>query len=169
MALAAGLGAPVGAETNAVPQVIRVATPAPPFEMESVAGDTIKLADLTAPAVIVSFWLREDKPSQRQWPVLSALQTAHGTNQVQVVGVLVESLARPQLREFVAREQLHFFVARYNSETIEGFGGLAAVPTTFVIDRNRNVIQRYVGWVDQAALEADVKIILAAAAARRAE
>src|ERR1019366_8274601 len=92
MLLVAGPALSGWAATNAVTQVIRVATPAPAFEMESITGDKLKLADLQSPAVIVSFLLREDRPSQRQLPVLSALQAAHGTNQLQVVGVIVESV-----------------------------------------------------------------------------
>jgi hypothetical protein len=42
---------------------------------------------------------------------------------------------------------------------VQGFGGLTAIPTLFVIDKNQNIIQRYVGVTEANILEADLKAI----------
>ena len=44
-------------------------------------------------------------------------------------------------------------------DIIQAFGGLTAIPTLFVIDKNQNIIQKYVGVTEANVLEADLKAI----------
>jgi len=46
------------------------------------------------------------------------------------------------------------------SKTARDFGGIAGIPTTFLIDREGKVIRRYPGYVPHSLLEKDIKAIL---------
>ncbi len=55
---------------------------------------------------------------------------------------------------------MNFPVLRFDVKVLEGFGGITAVPTTFVLDQNRNIIQHHVGFAESGVLEQDLKVIL---------
>jgi len=38
-------------------------------------------------------------------------------------------------------------------DTIQAFGGLTAVPTTFVITKDQQIVRRYVGIVERESLD----------------
>jgi peroxiredoxin len=142
---------------------VRVAKPAPAFVLKDPAGRDVKLSDFDGQALLVCFWATWDKHSQKQLPVLIALQEEHGENQsvkeFSVIGISVDS--GPQsVKTFAEQQKINFPIVMVDRKVIEDFGGLTAVPTTFVIDKNHNIIQKYIGWVEQKDLEADLKVIL---------
>ena len=147
------------AETNAVAPAVRVAEPAPRFELSDLAGKTVKLADCPSQAVIVCFFLSGDRPSERVMRPLATLQSEHATNDLAVFGIALDSGPASALQAKLTEWAVKFPVLRFNMEVVEGFGGISAVPTTFVIDQNRNIIQRYVGFVDVQQLKTDLKVI----------
>ncbi len=162
-----GLGLALGwmilaahAETEPDAPAMRVAPPAPMFELSDATGAVVKLAECRSAAVIVTFFLSRDRPSARQIQSLGALRKKYGSAEVAVFGVALDTGSDAELRTNVAERPVDFPMLRCNRKTLDGFGGITAVPTTFVLDQNRNIIQRHVGFVEPVVLEGDLKIIL---------
>lgn len=135
----------------------RITKRAPAFRLKDMQGNTVKLADFAGKAVIISFVVTWDQPSLKQIEILSNLRKEHGEMDLAVLAVAVEQPERQTTKAYV--EQQHpsfpFLVADY--ETINAFGGLTAVPTTFVIDKDHNLVQKHVGITNKSAFEADLK------------
>jgi glutathione peroxidase-family protein len=47
-----------------------------------------------------------------------------------------------------------------NAEVSSAFGGIYGLPTTFIVDRNGNIAQRYIGYVDAKVIARDVEALL---------
>ncbi|MCS7048527.1 MAG: redoxin domain-containing protein [Verrucomicrobiae bacterium] len=145
--------------TNETP-LVRVAPPAPQFELSDFYGRTVKLSSCTTTAVIVSFVLADDPPSQRQLDELTRLRAAHSREALGMFAIVLDNRPNELLRErFVALERGIQFL-RYDLSVIEGFGGLTAAPTTFVLDVHRNIIGRHVGLTGADQLEPELRAIL---------
>ena len=139
---------------------VRVAKPAPPFALKDARGRAIKLADFKDKALIVCFFATRDNPSQKQVVILNDLLKKYSETNVAVLGVALSQTSYPSTEDYAAQQHLHYplYAADYN--VIVAFGGLTAIPTTFVIDKNQNIIQKYVGITETNVLEADLKAIL---------
>jgi peroxiredoxin len=157
--LALLLSVAVFAESPTDPPAVRVAPPAPLFELNDLRGARVKLAECHSAAVIVTFFLSGDRPSQRQIQPLRALREKHPAADLAVFGIALDAGPGAELQAQVAQWQVNFPVLRFDLKTLEGFGGITAVPTTFVLDRHRNIIQRHVGYVEPVVLETDLNII----------
>jgi peroxiredoxin len=135
----------------------RVLKPAPAFTLKDTQGNTVKLADFKGKALVISFVVTWDQLSLKQIEILSNLRKEHGEKDLAVLAVAVEQPEKQTTKVYV--EQHHpsfpFFVANY--ETISAFGGLTAVPTTFVIDKEHNIVQKHVGVTGKSILEADLR------------
>jgi peroxiredoxin len=149
-----------GTDTGQVANVVvRTAQPAPAFTLLDPTGKTFSSVTLTGKAAVVTFWAVGDNPSERQMRELIALQQQFRPEQLAVVGIVVVDNA-PAVRKFVADHQLSFPVLLADLRVIEGFGRLQSIPTTFVIDKNYNIIQQYVGVADKADLKQYVEAVL---------
>jgi peroxiredoxin len=139
---------------------VRVAKPAPPFVLKDARGQTIKLADFKDKALIVCFFATRDDPSQKQVVILNDLVKKYSETNLAVLGVVLSQTGYPPTEDYAAQQHLRYplYVADYN--VILAFGGLTAIPTMFVIDKNQNIIQKYVGVTETNVLETDVKAIL---------
>ena len=142
--------------TNDAP---RMAIPAPSFSLKIGQGQFVKLADFKGKALLVCFLAIADKPSQRQMPILNNLLKEYSETNLAVLGLVFEQVGAPPIRTYAEEQGLVFPLYRPDYDMIQGFGGLTAIPTLFVIDKNQNIIQRYVGVTEANVLEADLKAI----------
>ena len=109
----------------------KVGRPAPDFQVTTLDGQQLRLADFQGEVVVINFWATWCGPCRTELPLLDTyykLQEAHG---LRVLAVTTEdSLPLSQLRPLAAK--LHTpMVRRFRG----GYGVLGGVPTNYVIDR----------------------------------
>jgi peroxiredoxin len=139
---------------------IREAPPAPLFVLKEPHGQTIKLADFKNRALIVCFFATWDQPSRKQIGILNELVGQYGATNVAVLALAIEQTDRDALKAYAAEQHLRYTPHLADYDTIQAFGGLTEIPTTYVIDKNQNVIDKSVGVTETNVLDAEVKAIL---------
>jgi peroxiredoxin len=143
---------------GAAPVETRTATPAPSFALKIGPGKFIKLNAFKDKALIVCFFATGDAPSKREAIILNDLLKEHSETNLAVLGLVLEQPAQ-RINAFVEEQGVGFPLYPPDYDIIQGFGGLTAVPTLFIIDKNQNIIRKYVGVAEASALEADLKAI----------
>jgi peroxiredoxin len=139
---------------------VRVALPAPSFELKDLDGQLVHSTNFHNKALIVFFWISTDEPCRKQLPVLMELQKKFGDKEFAVVGMALDPTGPQAIKPFAEQHKLTFPILIADYKVIQDFGGLNAVPTLFVIDKRRNIIHKRVGLTDKAVLEDDLKAIL---------
>jgi peroxiredoxin len=131
---------------------------APAFTLKDTRGNTVKLTDFAGKALVISFVVTWDQPSQKQIEILSTLRKEHGEQDLAVLAAAIEQPEKQTTKAYVEQQHpsIPFLVADY--EAISAFGGLTAVPTTFVIDKDHNIVQKHVGITNKNVFEADLKV-----------
>ena len=138
----------------------QIAKPAPAFALRNLQGKEVKLADFNGKAVLVCFFTSWDEPCKKHLPVLADLQRQYGLDQLQVIGIALESDNLAPLRAYLQSQNIAFPVLLFDLKVVKDFGGITAIPTTFVIDKNHNIIRQYVGWQEKDVIDADLKAVL---------
>jgi peroxiredoxin len=149
------------ATTNAV-----VAPPAKDFILESVNGQPIRLDQFDGRPVLLLFWATTDAPSGKQVAAVLPLLQQFGTNGLAVVGITIDEGGPVTVRQFVREQAIPFPVAMLTIDLLQDYGGLTAIPTLILLDRNHNIIRRYVGVTETEVLAADLRAILKSEPAR---
>jgi peroxiredoxin len=139
---------------------IREAQPAPLFVLKEPHGPTIKLADFKNRALIVCFFATWDQPSRRQTGILNDLVGQYSETNVAVLALALDQTDPGSLKTYAEQQHLRYAPHGASYDVIQAFGGLTAIPTTYVIDKNQNVIDKYVGVTETNVLDAEVKAIL---------
>ena len=137
----------------------RTATAAPSFSLKIGRGQFVKLADFKGKALIVCFFATGDKPSERQALILNDLLKEYSETNLAVLGLVLEQPGAQRMKSFAEEQGLGFPLYPPDYDTIQAFGGLTAIPTLFVIDKNQNIIQKYVGVTEANVLQADLRAI----------
>ena len=138
---------------------VREAKPAPSFVVKVAQGQTVKLTDFKNKALIVCFVATWDNNSQQQMKILTDLQKHYGETNLAVLGFALDQTHPELVKTYAEQHHLTYplYLADYN--LIKGFGSLTAMPTTFIIDKNQNIIQTYVGVTETNVLDDYVKAI----------
>ncbi len=151
------LGPQIGALVGFSPS----SAPAPAFTLVTLDGDTIRSTDLAGKVVVVNFWATWCIPCRAEMPSMQHLHERHAGDDLVVLGVSVDVGGAGPVRAFLEERHITYPVGRVTEPLRRAFGGIAGIPTTFVIDRHGIVRHRVVGYFAPPALEASVSRLLA--------
>lgn len=133
----------------------RTAGKAPDFTFKDGTKST-SFAELTAGKVVVlNFWTTWCGPCRREIPDLVELHKEMASKGVMVIGVSLDQADNriALVKAFAERSKIPYynFVDNTEFKLAEAYGGIQSVPTTFIIDRKGNVVQRLVGAMSKSA------------------
>lgn len=131
------------------------------FKLEG-ANDKFKhsLADYKGKVRILDFWATWCPPCRGEIPDFVSLQKQYGPKGLQIIGVSVDKGGKPGVAKFMADNKMNYPVFMSDSDTESAYGGIRAIPTTFLIDRQGNIVKKYIGGTDRATFEKDIKALL---------
>jgi thiol-disulfide isomerase/thioredoxin len=132
--------------------------PAPEVAMQDIDGRTIRPADLRGKVVIVNFWATWCPPCRAEIPDLVALQTAYADH-VQVIGVSQDEGGVEVVRRFAAAQHMNYPIVMMTPELEKAFPGIAALPTSFIVDRSGRIVQRHVGMLNAVLTEHEARAL----------
>jgi thiol-disulfide isomerase/thioredoxin len=116
------------------------------FVISNSSGDTsFDLQQYRGKVVILDFWASWCVPCRRSFPWMNEMQEKYGVQGLVIVGVNLDAepeLAQAFLDEFPANFQI---VEGSNGALAKEFD-VIAMPSSYVIDRNGDVVERHLGF-----------------------
>ncbi|MBZ5515668.1 MAG: redoxin domain-containing protein [Acidobacteriia bacterium] len=105
---------------------------APAFSLVDLTGQKQDLATYAGKVVLVNFWATWCPPCRTEIPKLIELQDDYGRKGLQVLGIVVND-TRNSVEEFFKMIRPNYPVAMVTPEVRRSFGGLAALPASWLI------------------------------------
>jgi thiol-disulfide isomerase/thioredoxin len=118
-------------------------------------GRTQSYAQYTSgKVVLLNIWATWCGPCKREIPDLIEIATELAPKGVVVVGVSVDEDDRKLklVKNYVEKAQINYLNIIDNTahEIAAAYGGITSIPTTFIIDRNGNIVEKIVGMRSKA-------------------
>jgi peroxiredoxin len=154
----AGGGAGVGAVAEA--GELAVLGMAPEWELRRLDGTTLKSPELAGKVVVVDFWATWCPPCVEEIPGYVEMQREHEAAGLVIVGISLDQAGVEEVRKFGERYGMNYPVVMADRDVVAAFGGVEAIPTTFLIDREGRIRHRKVGMITRADYEPLVKALL---------
>jgi thiol-disulfide isomerase/thioredoxin len=132
--------------------------PMPALAVRDLDGNAIAADAWRGKVVLVNFWATWCGPCREEIPALIALQ-AHYREHVQVIGLSIDIGPPEKVKQFVTDAGVNYPVAIADEKLQDAFGGVPAVPSTFVVTPESGIIQRHVGLVDPRLLEHEIRVL----------
>ncbi len=156
LALVAVAVAAVSAGTRLVSK-----TPAPEVTFTGLDGAQTPMAALRGQVVLVTFWATTCTPCLRKMPDLMAMHRRLAPQGLATFAVAM-SYDRPDwVLNYAQRQQPPFTIALdVQGNLARAFEDTQATPTLFLIDRDGNILRRWVGEPDVAVIEKRVRAAL---------
>jgi thiol-disulfide isomerase/thioredoxin len=141
------------------PAVIRFVNnpePAPPFLLHDLTGKVISSADLKGKVVVLNFWATWCPPCREEIPELIQLQKQYG-DRLQVIGASEDDDPPEKVLQFAQKMGINYPIVMASSELVSDYGGVPALPTSFIIDPQSRVEQKHTGLYQYDVYEREVR------------
>jgi cytochrome c-type biogenesis protein len=128
------------------PGTVAVGAPAPLYATQTLAGDSISLADLRGKVVLLNVWATWCHPCRDEIPELEALHAKHRDAGLEVVGVSVDGGgSEDAIKSFIRDFEMTYPVWLDPEERVSNQFLTIGVPETFLIDREGVIRWRKIG------------------------
>mgnify|MGYP000252288337 FL=1 len=127
--------------------------PAPPSTFVLLDGSKSTTADLKGKVTLVNFWATTCVSCVKEMPQLAATYDKFKSRGFETVAVAMSYDPPSYVVSFAQSRQLPFKVAIDNTgEVARAWGDIKITPTTFIVNKNGQIVKRYIGEPDFDAL-----------------
>lgn len=134
-----------------------MATPA--LHLVTLNGQEIHLSKLRGKVVLLNFWATWCGPCRMEIPEFERLQREY-QGRVQIIGLSVDESPASDVAAVARQLGINYPVVMASDVLQAKFGAIPAVPTTFVIDRQGQIVQRAVGLHSYDEFNSDIRALL---------
>ncbi len=133
---------------------------APDFELKDVNGKTVRLADFRGKIVMVDFWATWCGPCQIEIPWFIDFERKYKDQGFVVIGVAMDDEGWPVVKPFIEQMKMNYRVVIGNDHTADLYGGIDALPTTVIIDRDGRIASMHVGLAGKQEFQDAIEKLL---------
>ena len=134
-------------------------SPAPDFALPDLEGKTVRLSDFKGKVIILDFWATWCPPCVKEIPHFIELYEQYKENGFQMIGIAIQSGSASNVRQFAEEHGINYPILMGNREITREYGGINAIPTTFVIDRQGRIVEKYIGYRAKEIFEKQLKAL----------
>jgi len=130
--------------------------PAPDWQLKDLDGKPVDSAQFKGKVILLDFWATWCPPCREEIPGLIELQKEFGPKGFTIIGVSLDD-DPAAVKKFQSKVPINYPVVMGDGAMAAKFGGVEAIPTKFLVDREGKIVSRSVGGAEKADLE---KLIL---------
>jgi thiol-disulfide isomerase/thioredoxin len=153
-----GEATPGGSGEKLTLHLLRNPTAVPSFTFHDLDGRSISSDSLRDKVTIINFWATWCPPCRAEIPDLIALQNKY-RDQLQIIGISQDDDEPAVVRRFVNEQRMNYPVVMSTPEIERIFTGVYALPTSFIIDRKAQIVQKHVGLLDASTTEGETRLL----------
>ncbi|MCI5132012.1 MAG: TlpA family protein disulfide reductase [Candidatus Electrothrix sp. EH2] len=137
------------------------AMPMPDFTLPSpVDGKHISSDDFKGKVLLVTFFATWCPPCREEIPSLIQLQKDFSPKGFSVLGLSLDEGDPEIVNRLVEQDNINYPILMANSEVVSGFGGVAGIPTSFLVNHKGKMVRSYAGYVPHELLQQDIEQII---------
>ena len=131
------------------------------FELADISGKKVRLSDFKGKVVVLDFWATWCGPCRVEIPDFVKLQSKYKDKGLEIVGLSLDADGASAVGPFLKEHQVNYTMLLANDDTAKSFGGILGIPTTFIIDRQGRIVQKYIGVMPAKTFEEAIQPLLA--------
>jgi len=132
---------------------------APEFKLITLDAKLLSLTDYKGKVILLNFWATWCGPCRAEVPDLVELQDKY-KEQLQVIGLVVDDDDQEAIRKFIEKFRINYPVAIATDALRNDYGGIPALPTSFLLDAEGRVVQKHEGLRDPVLYEVEIRSLL---------
>ena len=135
---------------------------APEFVLKDVNGATVRLSDYRGRVVLLNFWATWCGPCKLEVPWFIEFEQANKDRGFAVIGISMDEDGWAEVKPFLAEYNVNYRTVLGNDIIAQLYGGVEALPTSFLIDRDGRVASVHQGLISKSIYQNEIQELLSA-------
>lgn len=128
------------------------------ISLDGINTKSTNLSSFKGKVILINVFQTDCPACQAEVPSLNKLYNDYKNNpNVKIIGI---SLNSSGLHAFIKYYNIKYPIYTINQSDLSKLGGIAYTPTTILIDKNGNMVERFVGLRDFYFLSTNINILL---------
>lgn len=127
------------------------------FTLPDLNGQEQHLSQFRGKWVVVAFWATWCAPCVKEIPALKEFYNRHRAEDAVVIGVNMEDIEPAKLSLFIQKHGIGYPVWHMEPESETPLGQVIGLPTTYLVNREGEVVAREMGRVTAEEIEAFIQ------------
>ena len=133
----------------------------PSFTLESATdGKDVSSEEFKGKVLLVTFFATWCPPCRQEIPTFIELQDEYGAKGFSVIGLSVDEKGPKVVVKLINKTKINYPVLMADGKVARDFGGIAGIPTSFLVDREGNIVKRFPGYIPKSLLVKEIKPLL---------
>jgi cytochrome c biogenesis protein CcmG/thiol:disulfide interchange protein DsbE len=133
---------------------------APNFSLQTQNGKAIELSKLKGKVVLVNFWATWCPPCRAEIPDFIELYDSYKSKGFEIVGIALDEDGWSKVAPYIEEVKINYPVVLGSTKVVQQYGGIEAIPTTFIVDKKGYIVACQVGLLSKELLEQKLKSLL---------
>jgi len=134
---------------------------APAFTLTDSNGSKVSLKDYRGKVVLLNFWATWCGPCQVEIPWFQEFEQQYKSKGLEVVGVSMDEEGWQVVKPYITSHKLNYRILLGDDSVSQLYGGLDALPTTFLIDREgKFAFPPHVGLIGKNQYASEIQSLL---------
>lgn len=123
----------------------------PDFKLPTVEGEKVVLSKQNSEFVLLNFWAIGCPYCIKQLKELRKINRKYSTTKLKIIGICMDNEPK-KIKELVKKYKINYSMTLSKKGTPWKFGGIRGVPVTFLLNSERDIIEKYVGYVNMKTI-----------------
>ncbi len=133
---------------------------APEFALKDGDGKTVRLSEYKGKVVLLDFWATWCGPCKIEIPWFMEFERKNKDRGFAVIGVSMDEEGWSAIKPFVTDLAINYRIVQGSDSIAQLYGGVEALPTTFLIDREGKIAATHVGLAAKQDFEDGIRQLL---------
>jgi peroxiredoxin len=130
------------------------------FTLKDATGADLKLADYKGKVVLLNFWATWCGPCKVEIPWFMEFNKKYKDSGFAVLGISMDDDGWKSVKPYLAEKKIDYRIAVGNDDIGKLYGGVDALPTTFIIDRAGKIAFSHTGLEGKDTYEKEIASLL---------
>jgi len=132
----------------------------PDVTMTTMDGREISREDLKGKVVFLNFWATWCAPCRREIPDFISFQEKYGGDDFTIIGVSLDEKGYEVVRPYAEEMGINYPIVLDEYNLGDKLGGIFAVPTTYFINEEGNIVGRKIGYFPEEEMKKQIDEML---------